>query len=104
MGVIRVAVIPARLATRDSLELCVLLKSWRSIPSAADATAKPHASASGALIHGGLVASNWRKIIPKPPKAVTKQEITVGLKADTPGASLASAPASTWPPLPSTCP
>jgi len=57
---------------------------------------------SGALIAALLVFGNCVKMRPKPPKAVIKEAMIVGLKMEMPGASLLSAPASTCPPLPAT--
>ena len=89
-----VAVKPARVPTLDSLELWVWLNSDRSNNSTPPAMANPPSTESGALMIGGLVAGNCERIMPKPPKAVTKEAMMVGLSTETPGMSLLSTPAS----------
>jgi hypothetical protein len=88
------AVIPTSVATRDSLELCVLRNIELKSQSTAAATSPPPASDSGALAQGLEVNPIRLKINPNAPNAVMKLAITVGLKKDIPGTPLWSNPAS----------
>lgn len=88
MGVIIEAVIPTSVQTRDSLELWVFSNIALKNQNTSAAMTAPLTEAAGALIHMLLVAGILEKIIPKAPKAVTKEAKTVGLKKEIPGMPL----------------
>src|SRR5437762_9682023 len=96
------AVCPTREATRTSLELCVCLNMALKSRKAKEAIATPATAEIGALTHGEKLTR--LRISPQAPKAVTKQESTVGLKKEIPGTPLWSYPASAWPPVPTSPP
>src|SRR5262245_2547070 len=100
MGVAIEAVTPTKVATRDSLELWVLLKSALKIRKVTHARNTPIIEAMGALIQMLRVASMFDRIKPVAPNAVMKHANTVGLKKEMPGTPLLSKPASAWPPVP----
>jgi len=82
------AVCPIREATRDSLELWVLLNIQLKTIKARNAIAAPAQAEMGALIQTLRVTSIWLRMSPHAPKAVIKDPSTVGLKKEMPGTPL----------------
>src|SRR6185437_1510757 len=87
---ITVATQPGKLETLDSLELSEARIIFLKTPTRIDATINAATTASGALITGFRVASISVNTKPNPPNEATKAAMMIGLKMETPGASLLS--------------
>src|SRR5262249_30400027 len=98
MGVTMAAVRPINVATRDSLELSVLLNMKLKNHRKTSAMINPETSEMGALIQTLRVNSMCERIKPTAPKVVTKLASTVGLKNEMPGSPWWAKPDSAWPP------
>ena len=80
------AVIPARVLTRDSLELSVCRNIHLNRKKVMAAITTPAMEEIGALTQTGEPI--FVKMMPQAPKAVTNEESTVGLKNEIPGTPL----------------